>query len=458
MDPRDRSACLDAARRLCEASEADETEVTVDSVTERFVRFADRGPTQCAERERQVLSVRARLRTDDGWREGRATVDGLGAGEVRGALDRALALARVAPPDPELHPLEGPYEGMEEVGEVAVDDATLDHGFEPKAAWISEALAATAAGGVVPAGLATTAVHGRTLVSSAGRAVHDARTRASFQLTASTPDLVDGAGVAEGIARRVEDLDVGALIRRAVDKAVRSRGARAIEPGEYAVVLEPAAVSSILLFAAYHGFGAQEVSEESSFLCGRLGERLFPERLHLRDDAANALHPGVPFDGEGTARRPVELIAEGALRGPVTDSAWARRLGVPNTGHALPLPNTSGPKPSNLVLAAGDRTVEELVAGLDRGLLVTQFHYTNLIDPREMSLTGMTRNGTFLVEGGEVVGPVRNLRFTESLVGALGRVSGVGSEPEVAGALFSGEIVTPALAIDGFRFTSTSDF
>jgi PmbA protein len=458
MDPLDRDAALALAARICAASRADETEVTVDAVEERFVRFADRGPTQCADRHREVLSVRARLRGEAGWREGRATADGLGEAQVRGALERALDLARVAPPAEELGPLEGPYAGMESVGAIAVDGPTREHGFEAKAAWISQALAACAAAGVVPAGLASTGTHARTLVTSAGRAVHDARTRASFQLTASAPDLVDGAGLAEWIGRRVEDLDVGSVIRTAVDKAARSQGARAVPPGEYDVVLEPAAASALLLFAGYQGLGAQEVAEESSFLCGRVGERLFPEELTLVDDASNALHPGVPFDGEGTRRERVELLSGGALRGPVTDSLWARRLGVANTGHALPQPSTSGPKPANLCVAPGASSLEELIGGMERGLVVTEFHYTNLIDPREMSLTGMTRNGTFLVEDGEVVGAVRNLRFTESLVRALSRVTGVGRDVEVAGALFSGEIVTPALRVEGFRFTSTSDF
>lgn len=458
MDLKDRESWLGLAREICARSRADETEVTIDSVDERFVRFADRGPTQCADRERSVVSIRARVSGSDGWREGRATVDGLDPELVDGALERALELARVAPPDPSLGPLLEPYPGMEAVGGVEVDEATSQHGFESKAEWIREATAACSAAGVVPAGLATTGVQGRTLATSAGRALHDARSRASFQLTSSTPDLVDGAGLGEQIARCVGDLDVSAAIQRSVDKATTSRGARQIEPGPYDVVLEPLAVSALLLFPAYHGFGAQEVHEESSLLNGRVGERLFPEGLELHDDAGNPVHPGVGFDAEGSPRQRVPLLSGGAFQGPVTDSSWAAKLGVENTGHALPLPNTSGPKPGNLVLGAGGHSVEELVGSMKRGLLITELHYTNLIDPREMSLTGMTRNGTFLVEDGEVVGAVRNLRFTDSLVRALGAVTGIGSTQEVAGALFSGEVVTPALRIEGFRFTSVSDF
>ena len=142
----------------------------------------------------------------------------------------------------------------------------------------------------------------------------------------------------------------------------------------------------------------------------------------------------------------------------MTDRVYAARLGIPCTGHSAPQPSTDGPAARNLVVEAGDESFVDLVAGVERGLLVSQFHYTNMIEPRDLTLTGMTRNGTFLIENGEVKGAVRNLRFTDTLVRCLADVTGVGDTPEVAGALFDGEVVTPALRIDGFRFTSCTEF
>ena len=129
-----------------------------------------------------------------------------------------------------------------------------------------------------------------------------------------------------------------------------------------------------------------------------------------------------------------------------------------NTGHAVQQPSPSGPTCQNLVLSAGDSSLEDLVSGVQRGLLVTQFHYTNMIEPQELTLTGMTRNGLFAIEGGCIAHAVKNLRFTQTLVGALQNVTGVGNSQEVAGALFDGEVICPALRIDNFRFTSTADF
>jgi PmbA protein len=370
---------------------------------------------------------------------------------VLAALARATALAGASPANPQALPLGAAVD----VRQTALDAATLDHGFEAKARWIGEAVARCRSARLAPAGIARTTVQSRGVFNSAGRAVHGVFQRAAFSLTATG---ASGSGMGEAIARGVGELDAEDVVRRAVEKAERAQNPRALAPGEYTVVLEPCAVSSLLLFAAYHGFGAREVSEESSFLCGRIGTRAFAEELSMADDAANPLYPGLPFDGEGTPTARVALVERGVLNGPVTDPVYAQKLGLPCTGHARPQPSDEGPAVRNLVVAPGASALSELVRGVDRGLLITQFHYTNLIEPRDLLLTGMTRNGTYLIERGEVVGAVLNLRFTESLVRALARVSGIGRERAVAGALFDGEVVAPALRIEGFRFTSATDF
>lgn len=446
----DGDQALAVAERVLDASTADETEVTVESVTDRFVRYADVGPTQNADRERVDVSVRVRYREGEGFREARARGGGDEASAL-GALGRATALARQSPANVDAAPLGGAVE----VAATAPVPATLDHGFEDKARWVGRAVEACAERNLKPAGILRTTGISRAVANSAGRAVHGFNCRASFSLTATG---ASGSGFGERIAADVGDVDADAVVARAVGKAASAQNPVQLEAGEYTVVLEPSAVSSILLFAAYQGFGAREVEEQASFLCGRVGERVFSERLTIADDACNPIYPGMPFDGEGAAKTAVTLIDRGLLKGPVTDAAYARKLGVACTGHAQPQPSEAGPAPENLVVSAGEESVEQLIAGVGRGLLVTQFHYTNMIEPRELTLTGMTRNGTYLIENGEIAGAVKNLRFTETLVNAFSRVSGVSLEREVAGALFDGEVVAPTLRIDGFRFTSTTDF
>jgi predicted Zn-dependent protease len=253
-------------------------------------------------------------------------------------------------------------------------------------------------------------------------------------------------GLAHGAARRRRRLGDG------------RRVAEALPPGRYTVVLEPAAVASLLLFASYKGFGAQQVEEGSSFLTGRLGRRLFADGVSIADDCHHALAVGHVFDGEGVPRETVPLVDRGVACGVVHDRATARRHGCRSTGHATSQPSASGPLAANLVLGAGTGTAEDLLRGVDRGVLVTQFHYTNMVEPTRLTLTGMTRNGTFLVERGEVARPVRNLRFTQSLVDALARVTAVGGDACLASALFGGHAVVPSLRVEEFQFTSGTEF
>jgi predicted Zn-dependent protease len=446
------------AQAILAASPARETEVTIECIEDRFARFADAGPTQSADRERCEVAVRVRVEAAGsraGIAEARASAASLDLDDAREACERAIEIARHS--TPAASPLE--LGGPGEVSESAPEPSARAHDFGAKARWIAIALDACAAHELAPAGMAQTTVCTRTLCNSAGRIAHGGVSRASFSLTASVGlGGEGGSGFAEHIARAPSGVDADAVVRRAVDKALRSRDARAIEPAEHTVVLEPAAVSALLLFTAYQGFGARAVEEESSFLCGRIGERALSESISIVDDARHPLYPGIAFDGEGSPRRHTLLVDRGRIIGPVTDRRYARTRNTDNTGHALPQPSLEGPRPQNLVLLPGDASQGELVARVERGILVTQLHYVNLIDPRELLLTGMTRNGTFRIENGRVTHALKNLRFTESLVRALSRVRGVGRDLVVSGALFEGEMIAPALCIDGFRFTSGTDF
>ena len=456
-DCRDEEALLDIARRVVASSPADETEVSVWRTEDTFVRYADSGPTQCADRSGLGIAVRARLAPEgggSGFREARATCSSGAAGDTAAAVERAVALARVSPVTADAPGLEGESGARDETP--AGLGALLECQSGDLANMVQGAVGACLDEGLAPAGLVHVNVLGAALANSAGRGVFAARGRAGMSLTASHP--AGGSGWADAIVSEVSALDGGAVVERALQKARANREPQSFPAGEYTVVLEPAAVTSLLLFASYQGFGAREVSEQASLLCDRIGKQAFSPLVSIADDAFDERCPGLPFDGEGNPRRRVELIEAGVPGEPVTDALWAARLGRENTGHGLGQPTPHGPFPKNLVVASGDASLEELIAGVVRGLLVTQFHYTNMIEPRELMLTGMTRNGTYMIENGEVCGSVKNLRFTDSLVRILANVGAVGREAVACGALFDGEMLTPALRVEGFRFTSTTDF
>jgi predicted Zn-dependent protease len=179
----------------------------------------------------------------------------------------------------------------------------------------------------------------------------------------------------------------------------------------------------------------------------------------IRDDFAHPGMVGLPFDFEGMPRRRLELIRDGVFRQVVYDRRTARQAGdgAVSTGHALPSPNPDGPFPLNLCMDTGGSSVQEMIASTDRGILVTRFHYANVVNPLESSITGMTRDGTFRIEGGEVAGPVRNLRFTQSILGALSEVSAIGREAELASEFFFSASLVPAIKVEAFHFSGVSD-
>ncbi|MFT4648277.1 MAG: PmbA protein [Planctomycetota bacterium] len=448
----------DHAIELCQSlvaqSPTEETEVSLTCVEDRFVRYGAEGPTQNADREKYEVAFRVRVPVDGQLREARATAGSIDPDDMRAALERALVLAHHADPVGDRPGLGGP---VQIVGS-ALQRPTQDHTFREKCHWIVQAREAAQAKGLLSAGLIQTTALTRTLVNSAGRVAHGSSARAAFSVTAYEGGESGVAASSEIVDANVDKLDVTTAIRKTVDRADASRNPQPVEAGEHTVVLQPSAVSSLLLGMSYGGFGAQEYHESRSPLCGRVGERMFPDGLCITDDPLHELYPGIPFDGEGSPTGRVDLLRHGAFTGPVTDAHWAARLGLANTGHGQPQPSTQGPRPTHLVMSPGHQNTEQLVAGVEEGLLISQFHYTNVIDPREWLFTGMTRGGTFRIRDGKVCEPVHNLRFTQSLVEAFKRVRGIGSQLQVTGALFGGEVLCPALCIDGFRFTSTTAF
>jgi PmbA protein len=224
-------------------------------------------------------------------------------------------------------------------------------------------------------------------------------------------------------------------------------------------VLEPSASSTIVGFLAWMGFAGREYIERRSCFSGKAGTRVAAPSVSIWDDATDPATIGIGFDFEGTPRGKHDLIRDGVFVDAVYDRRTAKQGDVSggSTGHGLPPPNPEGPFPLNLCMATGDATIDDMIASTERGLLVTRFHYANVVNPIESTLTGMTRDGLFLIEDGEVTTPVRNLRFTQSAIGALDAVSMIGRDAELCSEFFFSASLVPALKIDAFHFSSASD-
>jgi len=426
--------------------EADGVQVLAFHSWGGLTRFASSRIHQNTWREDMEFRV---IAVADGNKTGVASTHSLEPSAVRRAAEDALAIARIAPPDPEFPGLALPSRVP---AGTPFDDATANASPPERAAAVAAVLGEFPAG-MEGAGYAETVADEVLVYSTTGLRTFGRTTRAGISVVAIAED---SSGYAEMLERRFSDLDPRALATRAVGKADRSRNPQPIDPGAYTVILEPAAVSTIMQFLGFLGFGAKGFLEERSFMSGKIGEKLASELVTIVDDPTAPDALGLPFDFEGTPAKRVALIERGIATGVVWDRATAKKAGTESTGHALPPPNPYGPVPLNLRMETGDASVEDMITATERGLLVTRFHYSNVVNEKEAILTGMTRDGTFLIEDGSISHGVKNLRYTQNALEALAAVEAVGNKTEISTELFFGGSRAPALKIRDFKFSSST--
>jgi predicted Zn-dependent protease len=336
------------------------------------------------------------------------------------------------------------------------DKATADASPDVRAEIVREFV--DAARGLEAAGFCRTGAETLTYVNTAGQRAFGQFTSAAADGIARTPAGADGTrsdGVARHASTSVADLDGTALGTLAAAKARAAANPVEVPPGRYEVVLEPSAVADVLVQLGLYGFNGRAVNEGRSFLAP--GTPQFDPAVTLLDDATDPAAIGVGFDAEGTPKRPTPLVTGGTSGGPVHDRRTAKEAGTESTGHAIAGGERFGAVPENLFLRPGDGgTTDDLVAGMERGLLVTDFWYTRVLDPKTLVLTGLTRNGVWLVEDGKVRAAVKNLRFTQSYPETLapGAVLGVGSAPvSVPVSWDLGALSTPPLRLASWNMT-----
>ncbi len=429
---------LDLVRARAAGGEA---EVTVRLGNEALTRFANGFIHQnVAEETRRVL-----LRVALDGRSASSSADGFEREGLARLVDDVLQVARSRPEDPDWPGLTdaAPAAGVEHW-----DDPTASAPPDERARRVREYV--DAAGGLETAGSCLSAGTAVAFANTAGQRLTGHTTVAGLSGIART---ATSDGSARDASVRLAALDGGVLGRRAAGKARDAADPTDLDPGRYEVVLEPQCVANMLEFLFLHGFNGRAVQEGRSFV--RLGEAQFDRSITLLDDAADPGQVGIVFDAEGTPKRRVEVVRAGVTSAILHTRRTAGKAGTQSTGHATEGAGQWGAVPANVVLAAGDLPGAELVAGMDHGLLVTDFWYTRILDPRTQVVTGLTRNGVWLVEGGRIVRPVRNLRFTQSFHEALGpgAVLGVGSERTLILDGLEAAYLVPGLHLAAWNFT-----
>jgi PmbA protein len=435
---------IDRALALC--GDADGAEVALGGGELALTRFANSEIHQNVQEERIEVSVRAVV----GKHTARASTSRLDDRGLAEVAQRALEAARRAPEDEDLLPL---FEGSDGGGEEPGDPIPAPETPEGRAEHFSQARSVLQGSGAALYGFASTLrgnigewgeAHAFALGNSAGVRRFSVPAQHALSLTVG---LGENTAWAHAEAPSSDPIDAESMAHTALAKARGLAEPRAIEPGEMTVILESAASANLMAFLTPHVTG-RSVEEDQSCLTGRVGERVFGEGVTIRDDVRHRLQQGVDFDAEGVPRQTVTLVEGGVVEGFVHDRRTAARAGVDPTGHGLPIPSAAGSAAQHLVMEGGEMSLEEMIASTDRGVLITRSWYTNFVDFKKALITGMTRDGTFLIEGGQIVSGLRDLRFNMSLFELLGGIDALGSQGRFD------SVVAPAMRVQGFRFTS----
>ncbi len=428
-------------------SRADQTEVIFSGTDSALTRFANSQIHQnVAETDTQV-----RIRVVYGKKIGVASSNDLAPEALKRTLDTARAIAQLQRDNPDFKSLPSP----QPIPSVqAFVERTANYSPEQRAQVVNVFCKKAKAKSLVAAGAFSTNAFEIAVANSLGVFAYHQGTFAELN-TVMMSDT--GSGYAAYTHPDVSTLNADAVADEAINKSLSARNPQTIEPGEYTVLLEEYAVEDMLNFLAFLSFSALAVQEERSFLKGKLGERVMGENVTLWDDGSAKDLIALPFDFEGVPRQKVTLIENGVARGLVYDTLTAQRENRTSTGHSLPAPNSMGPMAMHMQMAAGDTPKREMIKGVERGIWVTRFWYTRPVHPLKLLITGMTRDGTFLIENGEVTRPIKNLRFTTSYLDALNHVRAISRETKLTHNDWSNASRRmPALLIDGFRFTGVT--
>jgi PmbA protein len=443
---RELRTAVDTVLRIAKSAGVAETEVHIEEVADSLTRFANNAIHQNVAEHGLTISVRTVV---DG-RTARATTNRIDEHSLRGAIDASLSLAHSQPRDPLLLPLPGAqrYRAVKRFVQETAATTPQDRARAVKRACDLAVKRGQNAAGIFATGQSQSAVGNSRGLFAAYRETH-----AEFSITMQE---APAASWAKANAANVRDFDTQALAVRASDKAHRATHAVELPPGRYTVILEPSAVLDLVGFLFYD-FAATALQDKRSCLNDRMGTQLFGKNITIYDDAYHPLQMGAPFDGEGMPRERVLLVDRGIPKNLVYARTTAKAARKKPTGHGFTLPNEYGEAPMNLVFSGGDSSLEEMIASTDRGLLVTRLWYIREVDPYEKIMTGMTRDGLFLVEKGKVTSAVRNFRFNQSILEMLRNVELLGPAVRATGEE-AFEMVIPAMKVRDFHLSEVTKF
>ncbi len=423
-------------------SEADQAELVFMGEDFSLTRFAENTIAQNMARADHTLMARVVL----GKRVGVAVTNGIQDEHVRKVFKDAEKIAQHQQTDPDFVSLPTSSPAPEVRG---FSPRTSEYLPLQRAKGVEDAVRRCRSQNLAGTGAFQTETDVTCVVNSLGTRQYYQETKAHFSLTASAGDTV--SGWAQGYDHDVNTIDIDNIAQRAVLKAILSSDPIELPPGKYTVILEEAAVASLLLFLGFLGFGAKTFIQGRSFMARKIGEKITGDNITVVEDPYHPMMNAMPFDYEGVVKKKVPLIENGVAKGVVYNSYYANQAGVESTGHALPPNNTFGPYPKNMVMSPGNSNLDQMISSTERGILITHFWYINYLNPMITQVTGTTRDGTFLIENGKIKSAVKNMRIGQSILEAFSNVE-LMSEDRKLCPQFGVVMYVPSMKIKDFTF------
>ncbi|MEA2103707.1 MAG: TldD/PmbA family protein, partial [Candidatus Cloacimonadota bacterium] len=434
-------------QKIFEISEADETEIFISKSKHALTRFANNYIHQNVDNESNSI----RIRTIIGKKTASASTNSFTENALKKTLANAIDATKLQHENQKLLPL---LPAQEYKPKDNFSEATKNFTAKKRAEMVSKAVTLCKKNKMEASGIFSNFLQEFAIANSNGLFAYDRSTETEFSITA-----IDGiaSGWNEILRKDVNDVDVEKSAMIAIEKANLSKYPNKIDPGKYDVILEPAAVAEIIMFLLWKGFNGMDYMEGTSFLKANLNKKVFSDNFSIIDDPFDQEITCQPFDYEGSPIQKVILVEKGIPKNFVTNRWIAKQTGVENNCHAIPLPQ-QGAYPFAMSVKNGTSSLNKMIENSSKAILVTHFHYSNLIDPMELVITGMTRDGLFLVEDGKISKPLKNMRFTDSVLKIFSNIEEISQNREFAGGFFGGGFLVPAMKISNFNFSSSTEF
>ena len=447
MNKDSKSEFKKVADKIFSISTADETEILLFKSKHSLTRYAENYIHQNVSNQSTYL----RIRTIFGKKTATASTDSFSDDALKQTLDNAISATKLQKDNPKLLPLPGPqkYKTVNNYSQ-ATDEATP----EIRANEVTKAVNLCKKHKLEGAGIFSSKTSEIAISNSTGLFAYDVSTQAKFSITAMKDTA---SGWNEIIRKNIDEIDVEKSAEIAIVKAEKSQYPFDLKTGKYTVIMEPAAVAEFILFLLWKGFNGMDYIEGTSFLKEGLNKKIFSEKFSILEDPYNPKNSGNPFDFEGIPVKKMPLIENGVPKNFATNRWIAKQTGVENNGHAMPLPRQEA-YPFAMCIKPGSSSIKRMIKSTNYGVLVTHFHYSNIIDPVALLTTGMTRDGFYLIENGKITKPLKNMRFNESVINIFSNIEEIGKETELASAFFGGGFLVPAMKINNFNFSSSTEF